>query len=99
MVGLIAPTACGALIRLHRDLATALTDLTQARQPELDAPPRSRPLRRRARIAREIHDSVGHHSTLIAVQSAALAATAPASAASAKPASTSTSKAIPPPRP
>jgi signal transduction histidine kinase len=46
-----------------------------ARSAELEARLDSARAAERTRIAREIHDSVGHHSTLIAVQAAALAAT------------------------
>jgi signal transduction histidine kinase len=46
-----------------------------ARQAELEARADRARSEERTRIAREIHDHVGHNATLIAVQSAALAAT------------------------
>jgi signal transduction histidine kinase len=63
-------------VRVRRELTSSLAQLQRARSAELEARLESARAAERARIAREIHDSVGHHSTLIAVQSAALAATA-----------------------
>src|SRR5256885_490453 len=61
----------------RRELTESVAALRRARSAELEARLEGARAAERARIAREIHDSVGHHSTLIAVQSAALAATAP----------------------
>ncbi len=72
-----APTALGALITTRKDLTQALYETRRARAAELEAQETSARAAERARIAREIHDAVGHHATLIAVESAALAATAP----------------------
>jgi signal transduction histidine kinase len=77
LVGLFGPAAFGALMRVRRELTASVVALRRAREAELEARLDSARAAERARIAREIHDSVGHHSTLIAVQSAALAATAP----------------------
>jgi signal transduction histidine kinase len=70
-----APTAIGALITTRQDLTTSLADLARAREAELEALEATARASERARIAREIHDAVGHHATLIAVEAAALAAT------------------------
>jgi signal transduction histidine kinase len=80
LVSLGGPAALGALMRVRRELTASLVALRQARSAELEARMESARATERARIAREIHDSVGHHSTLIAVQSAALAAVASDSA-------------------
>ncbi|MFD5827598.1 sensor histidine kinase [Lentzea sp. NPDC060358] len=71
-----APTALGALVTTRRDLTQSLYETRRARASELQAQETSARAAERARIAREIHDAVGHHATLIAVESAALAATA-----------------------
>ncbi|GGP72768.1 hypothetical protein GCM10010185_52670 [Saccharothrix coeruleofusca] len=70
-----APTALGALITTRQELTTTLAEAQRARAAELAAREHSARAAERARIAREIHDAVGHHATLIAVESAALAAT------------------------
>ncbi|MGW4113056.1 sensor histidine kinase [Actinosynnema sp. NPDC004786] len=70
-----APTALGALITTRRDLTASLTEASRARTAELEAREAGARAAERARIAREIHDAVGHHATLIAVEAAALAAT------------------------
>lgn len=75
LVSLSAPAALGALLRVRRELTASLTEVRRAREAELEARLAAARSAERARIAREIHDAVGHHSTLIAVQSAALAAT------------------------
>ncbi|MEO6089241.1 MAG: histidine kinase [Umezawaea sp.] len=70
-----APTAIGALITARQDLTTSLAETSRAKEAELEARANTARASERARIAREIHDAVGHHATLIAVESAALAAT------------------------
>ncbi|MCR3753698.1 sensor histidine kinase [Lentzea californiensis] len=71
-----APTALGALFTTRKELTQSLYETRRARAAELEARETSARAAERARIAREIHDAVGHHATLIAVESAALAATA-----------------------
>lgn len=71
-----APTALGALVTTRKELTRSLYETRRARASELEAQETSARAAERARIAREIHDAVGHHATLIAVESAALAATA-----------------------
>lgn len=70
-----APAALGALITARQELTRSLEETRRARSAELAAREESARSAERARIAREIHDAVGHHATLIAVESAALAAT------------------------
>lgn len=70
-----ALTALGALITTRRELTASLTEAPRARTAELEARESGAKAAERARITREIHDAVGHHATLIAVEAAALAAT------------------------
>ncbi|OKI20870.1 histidine kinase [Saccharothrix sp. CB00851] len=70
-----APAALGALITTRRELTASLAEASRARTAEVEAREDGARAAERARIAREIHDAVGHHATLIAVESAALAAT------------------------
>ncbi|WP_236594787.1 sensor histidine kinase [Saccharothrix sp. 6-C] len=70
-----APTALGALITTRRELTASLAEASRARTAEVEAREAGARASERARIAREIHDAVGHHATLIAVEAAALAAT------------------------
>ncbi|MFC7614263.1 sensor histidine kinase [Actinokineospora soli] len=69
-----APAALGVLIRLRTELTTTLAERDAARRAELTARLDTARADERARITREIHDAVGHNTTLIAVQAAALAA-------------------------
>ncbi|MET9225690.1 histidine kinase [Lentzea sp. NPDC003310] len=71
-----APAGLGALLTTRKELTRSLYETRRARAAELEAQETSARAAERARIAREIHDAVGHHATLIAVESAALAATA-----------------------
>jgi signal transduction histidine kinase len=56
-------------------LAASVDQLQEAREVELDVRTQRARSAERARIGREIHDAVGHHATLIAVEAAALEAT------------------------
>lgn len=69
------PAALGVLVRLRAELHATLTERDQARRAELTARLDRARADERARITREIHDAVGHNTTLIAVQAAALSAT------------------------
>ncbi|GLZ41404.1 histidine kinase [Actinokineospora sp. NBRC 105648] len=69
------PAALGVLVRLRGDLTASLAETERARRAELAARLDRARADERARIAREIHDAVGHNTTLIAVQAAALATT------------------------
>lgn len=56
-------------------MAQSLADVKRAREAELAARTEQAKAEERARIGQEIHDAVGHHATLIAVEAAALATT------------------------
>ncbi|MGQ0838477.1 sensor histidine kinase [Actinokineospora sp.] len=75
LVAIGCPAALGVLVRLRGDLAASLAEVERARKAELEARLDRARAEERNRIAREIHDAVGHHATLIAVQAAALSAT------------------------
>jgi signal transduction histidine kinase len=69
-----APAAMGLLVSTRARLTESLQDLRRARASATAAAQDVARAQERARIGREIHDSVGHHATLIAVGAAALAA-------------------------
>jgi signal transduction histidine kinase len=71
----IAPTSLGLLMTTRERLTESLRDLERAREKALAASQEAARAQERARIGREIHDSVGHHATLIAVGAAAIATT------------------------
>lgn len=71
------PTVLGSLITTREQLRASLHDLEAAREATVHAREEVARAAERDRIGREIHDSVGHHATMIAVQAAALAATSP----------------------
>ncbi|MCP2261308.1 Signal transduction histidine kinase [Streptoalloteichus tenebrarius] len=70
-----SPALLGKLVATREELARSLREQQRARAAELAAREESAKAEERAAIAREIHDAVGHHATLIAVEAAALAAT------------------------
>ncbi len=70
-----APSAGGVLITTRQQLTASLVELRRARQAELEAREEQARAQERTRIGQEIHDAVGHHATLIAVEAAALAST------------------------
>jgi signal transduction histidine kinase len=72
----VAPTALGLLAASRRELADRLADLAASRERERALAAEQAVVRERARLAREMHDTVAHHISLIAVQSGALEATA-----------------------
>ncbi|WP_214407296.1 sensor histidine kinase [Pseudonocardia lacus] len=69
-----APAAMGLLVSTRARLIESLAELRRARASATAAAQDVARAQERARIGREIHDSVGHHATLIAVGAAALAA-------------------------
>lgn len=75
VLSLTAPSALGVLVATRQRLAASLRELQQARAMELETRAERARSAERARISREIHDAVGHHATLIAVEAAALEAT------------------------
>ncbi|NJP41977.1 sensor histidine kinase [Actinacidiphila epipremni] len=72
----VAPTALGLLASSRRELAGRLAELAASREREHALAAEQAVVRERARLAREMHDTVAHHISLIAVQSGALEATA-----------------------
>ncbi|ORT57876.1 hypothetical protein BKD26_22185 [Streptomyces sp. CB03238] len=73
----IGPTGLGLLARTRSELRSRLAELTesQARGRRLEA--EQAVARERARMAREMHDTVSYHLGIIAAQAGALWATAP----------------------
>ncbi|WP_367132181.1 MULTISPECIES: histidine kinase [Streptomyces] len=71
----IGPVMQGVLTRTRRELSDRLHDLEQARTREHAFLTQQVLTAERARLAREMHDSVTHQVSLISVQSAALQAT------------------------
>ena len=69
-----APAALGLLINTRARLTESLRELHRARAAAASSAAAAARAEERGRIGREIHDSVGHHLTLIAVGAAALAA-------------------------
>lgn len=69
------PTALGALVATREQLRDSLVLLREATEAESAAKAETARAEERSRIAREIHDAVGHHVTLIAVEASALSAT------------------------
>lgn len=72
----LAPTALGLFAASRRELAGRLKELAASRERESALAAEQAVVRERARLAREMHDTVAHHISLIAVQSGALEATA-----------------------
>jgi signal transduction histidine kinase len=72
---MLSPSALGMLVTTRQKLADSLADVKRARDAELTARTKQAKAEERARIGQEIHDAVGHHATLIAVEAAALSAT------------------------
>lgn len=72
---MLSPSALGMLVTTRQRLAASVRDLKQAKEAEFEARADRARTAERARISREIHDAVGHHATLIAVEAAALEAT------------------------
>ncbi|MEU6131162.1 histidine kinase [Saccharopolyspora sp. NPDC047091] len=68
------PTVMGTLLATRAQLTASLDRLRAAIESELLAKEGAARAEERSRIAREIHDAVGHHVTLIAVEAAALGA-------------------------
>ncbi|MDX2706702.1 histidine kinase [Streptomyces sp. PA03-6a] len=72
----VAPTALGLLAASRRELAARLAELAESRERERRLAAERAVVRERTRLAREMHDTVAHHISLIAVQSGALEVTA-----------------------
>lgn len=67
------PIIIGTLIATRQQLTASLLRLREATEAESYAKAETARAEERAHIAREIHDAVGHHVTLIGVEAAALA--------------------------
>ncbi|MFF7213303.1 sensor histidine kinase [Streptomyces sp. NPDC008238] len=72
----VAPTALGLLAASRRELSARLAELAESRERERRLAAERAVVRERTRLAREMHDTVAHHISLIAVQSGALEVTA-----------------------
>nr|WSX79356.1 sensor histidine kinase [Streptomyces sp. NBC_00899] len=72
----VAPTALGLLAASRRELGGRLDELAASREREHALAAEQAVVRERTRLAREMHDTVAHHLSLIAVQSGALEVTA-----------------------
>lgn len=72
----VAPTALGLLAASRRELAGRLDELAASRERERSLAAEQAVVRERTGLAREMHDTVAHHLSLIAVQSGALEVTA-----------------------
>jgi signal transduction histidine kinase len=72
---MLCPTGLGLLVTTRQRLGASLVELRLAREAELEARADRARAQERARIGQEIHDAVGHHATLIAVEAAALSET------------------------
>ncbi|MGW1075073.1 sensor histidine kinase [Streptomyces sp. NPDC002537] len=70
-----APAALGLLMQARQDLACRIADLAKAHEQERLLLDRAAVTRERARIGREMHDTVSHKAGLIAVQAGALEVT------------------------
>ena len=75
LVCVSAPIALGALVATRQQLTASLGRLRAVTESESRACAVTARAVVGARIAREVHDAVGHHVTLVAVEAAALAAT------------------------
>jgi signal transduction histidine kinase len=72
-LALLGGFAAGRLVRHERSRSEKLKELTERLEEERGHAERSAVAEERARLARELHDVVGHEVTLIAIQSEAAA--------------------------
>ncbi|WP_228980591.1 histidine kinase [Streptomyces sp. DH12] len=70
----VGPAALGLLAATRAELRARLVDLTATQRRERELESERAVVRERARLAREMHDTVAHHVGIIAVQSGALRA-------------------------
>jgi signal transduction histidine kinase len=71
------PVLIGTLIRTKKDLAQRVDELTRLQEQERTHVIESALARERTLLAREMHDVVSHHVTLIAIQAGALQVSSP----------------------
>ncbi len=81
VVFMALPLLVGRYLAQHRRLVSALADHNRYLRRERQLLAEQEQLRERLRIARDVHDSLGHRLTLVAVQAAALETTTPAAGA------------------
>jgi signal transduction histidine kinase len=68
----LLPGAIGAWVRARADLMTALTERAERAEAERELMARQAIAGERARIAREMHDAVGHRVSLMVLQAGAI---------------------------
>ncbi|UOY00418.1 sensor histidine kinase [Blastococcus sp. PRF04-17] len=68
----LLPGAIGAWVRARADLMTALTERAEKAEAERELLAREAIASERARIAREMHDAVGHRVSLMVLQAGAI---------------------------
>jgi signal transduction histidine kinase len=68
----LLPGAIGAWVRARADLMTALTERAERAEAERELLAREAIASERARIAREMHDAVGHRVSLMVLQAGAI---------------------------
>lgn len=73
----LGPIVLGRLVATRGELKDRLVDLAAAQHRERELEAQRAVTRERARLARDMHDTVSHHVGIIAVQSGALSATEP----------------------
>jgi signal transduction histidine kinase len=73
-LAVVAPAAAGVLVAEHRAQNARLRELTEQLVRERAAAERAAAAEERTRIARELHDVIGHEITVIALQADAAAA-------------------------
>lgn len=78
VVFMALPLLVGRYLAQHRRLVSALAEHNRYLRREHQLLAEREQLRERLRIARDVHDSLGHRLTLVAVQAAALETTTPA---------------------
>ena len=71
-VAVLLPGAVGAYVRSRADLMTALTERAERAEAERELLAREAIASERARIAREMHDAVGHRVSLMVLQAGAI---------------------------
>jgi signal transduction histidine kinase len=71
-IGLLLPGALGAWARTRAQLVAALTDRAERAEAERELLARETVLTERTRIAREMHDAVGHRVSLMVLQAGAI---------------------------
>ncbi|MFJ4878581.1 sensor histidine kinase [Streptomyces sp. NPDC088745] len=69
----IGPTAWGQLVRTRRELAARLRELQHSKEQERRLSVEMAVVEERARLAREMHDGVSHHVSLLSMEAHLLA--------------------------